>query len=355
MAWPHGPAVGSLQSRLFGLYDMHGNFLEEGLSVEPTMFEDVTNRREFLGSAAAGAAVAWWTLSGAAEASVAAGSLHIACNQYPWGTFYGREGRTFGADLPASLREVADSGMQGYEPLLESPAAVEQLAPVLQANQLAMRSLYVNSTLHEAGQVADSSQRVLEIAQKAQVLLGTRIIVTNPSPIRWGGPENKSDEQLRVQAAALDRLGADLAALGLTLAYHNHDIELRQAAREFHHMLAGTDPQHVTFCLDAHWVFRGAGNSCVALADAVTLYGKRVTELHLRQSKDGIWTEVFADGDIDYRELAKRLLDLGVKPHLVLEQAVEQGSPQTLSAVEAHRRSRQYAAEVFAGFAGSTE
>lgn len=171
------------------------------------MSGELTNRREFIGRAAAGAVAACWTRPRAAEAAAAKDMLHIACNQYPWGTFYGREGRAFGADLQASLREVADSGMQGYEPLLESPSAVEQLAPVLQANTLEMRSLYVNSTLHEA------------------------------------------------------------------------------------------------------------------------------------------------DGDIDYRKLARRLLDLGVKPHLVLEQAVEQGSPQTLSAVEAHRRSRQYAAEVFAGFA----
>ena len=314
------------------------------------MARKLTNRREFLGSAVAGTAAACWAVSASASAPER-GGLHLACNEYPWLTFYGREGRDFRADLRASVAEVASSGVQGYEPLLESPAAVEQLAPLLRESKLQMRSLYVNSTLHEADKTADSIASVLAIAQKAKELLGTRIIVTNPSPIRWGGPEDKSDEQLRVQAAALDRFGHGLAAHGLTLAYHNHDIELRQAAREFHHMLAGTDPRHVTFCLDAHWVFRGSGNSCVALSDVVTLYGKRVTELHLRQSKEGIWTEALEDGDIDYRELAQRLLDLGVKPHLVLEQAVESGSPKTLGAVEAHRRSRQYAAEIFAGFA----
>jgi inosose dehydratase len=111
---------------------------------------------------------------------------------------------------------------------------------------------------------------------------GAQIVVTNPNPIRWGGSEDKSDAQLRTQAAALDRLGQQLAQRGMTLAYHNHDAELRNAAREFHHMLVGTGPRFVTLCLDAHWIYRGAGNSSVALFDVVKRYGPRVRELHLQ-------------------------------------------------------------------------
>ncbi len=139
--------------------------------------------------------------------------------------------------------------------------------------------------------------------------------------------------------------------MGMTLAYHNHDAELRNAAREFHHMLLGTDPRNMAFCLDVHWVYRGSGNSQVALFDVVRLYGSRIRELHLRQSIHGVWTETFCDGDIDYRALAKRLLEMGVKPHLVLEQAPEKCTPKTMDAVESHRRSCRYAREVFAGFA----
>jgi inosose dehydratase len=171
--------------------------------------------------------------------------------------------------------------------------------------------------------------------------------VTNPSPLRWGGPENKTDEQLKVQAAALDRLGARLQQMGMVLAYHNHDMELRLAAREFHHMMVGTDPAHVTLCLDAHWIYRGAGNSQVALFDVLKLYGPRITELHLRQSQNHIWTESFGPGDIDYPRLAAYLLAIGIKPLLVLEQAVEAGSPNTMNAVEAFQKSVQYTREVF--------
>jgi len=213
-----------------------------------------------------------------------------------------------------------------------------------------MRSLYVNSVLHERIKADESIDAVLAIAEKAK-RLGTKIIVTNPSPIRWGGPQNKDDAQLKVQATALEKLGRRLKAMGLTLSYHNHDIELRNAAREFHHMMLGTDPAYVTLCLDAHWIYRGAGNSAVALFDILKLYGPRITELHLRQSEDNIWTETFGDGDIDYPVLAKHLLNISVRPHIVLEQAVETGSPKTMTTVEAFKRSSQYARHVFAEFA----
>jgi inosose dehydratase len=279
-----------------------------------------------------------------------AGKLHLACNQYPWTVFYQRDNRNFNNELDKGLGELAASGMDGYEPLANNPQELDRLGPLLKKHGLEMRSLYVNSLLHEPGKADQSVEGVLAIAKKAKHL-GTRIIVTNPSPIQWGGPQNKDDEQLTVQAAVLERLGYELKAMGLTLAYHNHDIELRNAAREFHHMMLGTDPESVTLCLDAHWIYRGSGNSSVALFDVLKLYGPRITELHIRQSKDNIWTETFCKGDIDYRALAKYLLTIGVRPHIVLEQAVETGSPKTMTTLEAFEKSAQYARRVFANFA----
>ena len=276
--------------------------------------------------------------------------LHLACNQYPWTVFYRRDNRDFNKELNTGLGELAGCNLDGYEPLANNPQEIERLAPLLKKHHLEMRSLYVNSTLHEREKANESIEAVLAIARKAKEI-GTKIIVTNPSPIRWGGPENKDDAQLKVQAAALEKLGRELQSLGLILAYHNHDIELRNAAREFHHMMVGTDPAYVTLCLDAHWVYRGAGNSAVALFDVLKLYGPRVTELHLRQSKDNIWTEAFGEGDIDYPAIAKHLLEINIRPHIVLEQAVETGSPKTMSTIEAFQKSSQYVRSVFNKFA----
>jgi len=311
------------------------------------MLDNLISRRRFVSDIAlTGGAM----FLGAGTAGARQGKrsiLHVACNQYPWTVFYRRENRDFNKELDTGLGEIAASRLDGYEPLANHPRQIEQLAPLLKKHGLEMRSLYVNSTLHERQKADESIQAVLAIARKAKEI-GTKIIVTNPSPMRWGGPENKNDEQLKTQAAAIETLGRKLEEMGLILSYHNHDIELRHAAREFHHMMVGTDPAYVTLCLDAHWVYRGAGNSAVALFDVLKLYGSRITELHLRQSKDNIWTETFCEGDIDYPSIAQYLLKINIRPHIVLEQAVEAGSPKTMSTVEAFQKSSQYTRHVFA-------
>ena len=169
---------------------------------------------------------------------------------------------------------------------------------------------------------------------------------------RWeeAAAENRSlVDEFPDDIEAANRLGKALKELGMTLAYHNHDPEMRASAREFHHMMAGTDPALVKLCLDAHWIYRGAGNSQVALFDIVKLYGARVAELHLRQSRGGVWAEDFGEGDLDYPRLAAALRALKLHPHVVLEQAVEQGTPKTLDPVEAHRRSAAYARPLLEG------
>lgn len=274
--------------------------------------------------------------------------LHIACNQYNWITFYGRDGKEWMKDPDASLSDFVKAGLTGYEPAFNKADDVAKLAPYLKKYKLEMRSIYVGSALHKAEQSQESIDTILAIADAAKPL-GTRIVVSNPSPVKWGSQDNKTDTELATQAVSLDRLGAELRKRGLTLAFHNHDPELRAAAREFHHMMLATDPKNVSLCLDAHWVYRGSGNSQVALFDIVKLYGKRIVELHIRQSQNGIWSETFGEGDIDYRRLVRELKALNVRPHLVLEQCVEKESPKTMDGVEAHKRDLMAAREVFAG------
>ncbi|MCF0049805.1 sugar phosphate isomerase/epimerase [Dyadobacter sp. LJ53] len=299
------------------------------------------DRRTFMNSLAVSAGAAFLP-----EKEGIAPAFPISCNQYSWITFYAREGKDWGANLDQSLKEFASTGLKAYEPAFTQADEVAKLLPVLKKYQLAMPSVYVNSSLHKADEAAKSIESVLAIADALKPA-DTKIIVTNPNPLQWGGSENKNDSELAEQAKNLNKLGAELQKRGMTLAYHTHDVELRAAAREFHHMLLATDPKNVSLCLDVHWVYRGSGNSQVALFDIVKLYGKRIVELHLRQSKDGIWQEAFSDGDIDYRRLLTTLNSMNVKPHLVLEQCLEKTSPKTMDAVEAHKKDLLYSAEIF--------
>lgn len=302
------------------------------------------NRRQFLSTAVVASSVS--VLPDFGFSRDIKKTFQISCNQYSWITFYKRDGRDWFTNLDASLAEFASTGLKAYEPGLNNADEAKKLLPLLEKHNLAMPSVYVNSALHEAVEAEKSLQTVLAIAETVQQAK-TKIIVTNPNPVKWGGAENKSDEQLAEQAKNLNKLGAELKKRGMTLAYHTHDVELRAAAREFHHMMLGTDPKNVSLCLDVHWVYRGSGNSQIALFDIVKLYGKRIVELHLRQSKGGVWQETFGDGDIDYKRLMHSLQGMGVRPNLVLEQCLEKTSPNTVNGVEAHKQDLEAAGKMF--------
>ncbi len=262
----------------------------------------------------------------------------ISCNTYNWFTFYQREGKSWGKNVEEDIRAFTSSGLTAIEPNILSVEMGGELISVLKKYQVSMPSIYVNSVLHKAEEIRSSTATILAIADLVQPY-GTRIIVTNPSPIAWGQNILKSDAELIVQAQALDELGAQLRQRGLTLAYHTHDMEMKGGAREFHHMLLNTSSRNMSFCFDLHWVYRGTDNSVVAVMDVLKMYGSRIAELHIRQSRNHIWQETFtADGDINYHNVVVELKRLKVRPHLVIEQCIETNTPRHLDAVAAHKQ-----------------
>lgn len=300
-------------------------------------------RRQFLQTIAGASAAAMLS----AAIPPAAYPYPIASNSYNWITFYRRQKKNWGEDLDACVADLAQTGLKAYEPSLGSAAEASRLIAALTKANIAMPSVYVSSLLHKADEAQKSISTVLDIADAVRSY-GTSIMVTNPTPIRWGGNELKTDAELEVQAKYLGLLGAELRKKGIKLAYHTHDVELKAGARELHHMLLGTSPQDVSFCFDVHWVYRGSQDSQVAVFDVLKLYGKRIVELHIRQSVAGVWAETFsATGDIDYPRLVREIKTLGIRPHLVIEQCLEDKSPNTLGAVEAHIQDLAAVREVF--------
>lgn len=283
--------------------------------------------------------------SGPAAAMQRPESLQISCQQVPWAIYFRREEKRF--DMDEALAGAAAAGLTAFEPIINSPSQLSSIATRMKEKGLALRSLYVEGTLHDEALAEECFQKLTAIAPAAK-MAGTKIILVRPNPLSNGREVPKSDDQLTIQARQLDRLGGLLKDHGLQLAWPNHDIELMHSAREFHHMMTGTDPVRVGLCLDVQWAHRGTGNSQVALFDLVRLYRQRLVELHLRQTRDGVFTEAFGEGDIDYPRLRKLLKDVdGPQLHLVLDQAPEKGTPKTMSPVEAHRAGREYITQLF--------
>lgn len=269
----------------------------------------------------------------------------VATQSYSWHQVFDAEGKRYLEHLDDVFARVAASGIEGWEGSITLQEEADTVGRLLAKHGLRTESIYANSTLHTPAW-RDSVDDVLRQARLAKPL-GVRVVVTNPNPIRWGGPENKNDEQLRTQAVALQTLGEALATEGMTLAYHVHAPEMRASAREFHHMMLATDPAVVGLCWDAHWIYRGAEDSQVALDDILRLNGDRIVSLHVRQSRGGVWIETLDEGDVDYGPLVTKLHERHFNGPIVMEIAREQGTAITMSAVEAHRQGRQWVRELF--------
>ena len=297
-------------------------------------------RREFL-KTSAGTVAALSLMGQNASAATETDRLHITLNQYTVATFYGRDGVDFAKEIEKCLPEMKSAGADGLEAMINSAADSEMYGSLMKKHGMELRSIYMSPNFHDKDGCDSEIERTLTSVKKA-VEFGTKVVVINPAV-----KEGKSDAELILQSKNFDKVGEEIRKLGAKLTFHYHTSELQFAGREFHHVLCGTKPENLGLCFDVHWSFRASGNSAVAAYDHARLYGDRVYEFHLRQSKDGVWTELFGDGDIDYRWVADFVAKFGKKPHIVLEQAPENGTPHTMKAAEVFKLSMEATRKMF--------
>ena len=220
------------------------------------------------------------------------------------------------------------------------PAMRERTFTLLAKYHLAPETVYAATTLHQTAAAEKSVREAVELARLLKPH-GTRVIVTNPSP--KPAQALKSEEELITQAKYVDRLAEEISGLGMKLALHHHTPELLEHAREWRHLMQHTDPHRVYCCVDVHWAYRGGQEVMGFLRET----GDRLLELHLRNSRQGIWMEDFGPGDIDYQKVADYLREISFNGYLVVELAYEKGTQITRSVDEDLRLSRLYTEKVF--------
>lgn len=210
----------------------------------------------------------------------------------------------------------------------------------LRANDLRMPSVYVGGAMHEERLAEQTIARALEIAALCRPF-GCKAVVNNPNP--KPAPARKTDDELGVQAKALNRMGQALQRKGYELRVHHHTPELLDNAREWRHILHNTGPRYVALCLDLDWVHQGG----FAPLDLLREAGPRVHEIHVRNSNNKLWLESFEDGDIDYRPIAAYLEKQKLQPLVVVELAYRENTSITRSLADDLRISRIYAERIF--------
>lgn len=264
----------------------------------------------------------------------------VGSQLYGWGQYYQREGKALGDHLDEVLSALRDAGYDYAEGNLDinRPENNEAFAQRLKDKGLEPVSLYCGGNLHESGVGEETVDRLVESAEVAR-RAGFRVLNCNPNPI---GREKTHDE-LEIQSMNLTQLGKALKGLGMEFGIHHHTPAMNSNAREFHANFKLTEPKWVGFCYDVHWVFRGG----MEPSKALTAYGNRVVSWHLRQSRNGIWWEDLAEGDIDYAYIAEHVRTKNLPEFFTVELALESGTQVTRTAVENHRRSREFVKKIF--------
>ncbi len=266
------------------------------------------------------------------------GHTLVGSNIYGWGQYAQREHRPL--DVEEVILALRDAGYDYLEAFLDvaRPDENGRFADRLRAKGLQPVSLYTGARLHEADKAKESVARVLKAAEVCHQA-GFQVLSCNADPI---GRE-KTDEELKTQAAALTDLGEGLNSLGMKLGVHQHMPEMANHGREFHYNFDHTKPFVVGWCYDVHWVWKGG----VMPLDGLKQYGERVVTWHIRQSRNGVWWEDLDTGDVDYAAVAQYAREHNLARRFSVELALEAGTKITRTVVENHRRSREFIRRVF--------
>ena len=253
-----------------------------------------------------------------------------------------RQKKPLGDVIDEIFSMVQDAGFHNVElnPAFFAPNLRTRVLALLRAHSLSMPSVYVGGGMHTNALAEKTTQQALQTARLCKPF-GCTAIVNNADPKPGNIP--KTDAELALEAQAMNRLGRLLRENGFQLRIHNHTPEMADNAREWRYILHNTDPQYVTFCVDIDWVHQGGLDPLALLREA----GKRVTEIHVRNSKDKLWLEAVEDGDVDYRKVAELLNREDVRPLVVVELAYRENTIVTRPLGEDLRLSRIYTEKIF--------
>jgi inosose dehydratase len=199
---------------------------------------------------------------------------------------------------------------------------------------------YNGGVMHDDAGAEKTIAATLDIAQAAKSL-GADGMVINCDPLPRNG--RKSNDQLRTEAANLNRLGRELKSRGMRVCLHHHAPDLTEHGREWLYMLHNTDPQLVWMCPDPDWIRFAKLDVLNLIREA----GKRIGDIHLRNSEGGVWTEDLGPGEVDYVGMAQILREIKYNEWVSVELGYANDTRITRSLEENLRRSREYAERTF--------
>ena len=270
----------------------------------------------------------------------------VAAQLYVFQQVYGQKGIDFVEHVEEALADVAAAGIEGVETgftFAETRESAERLKQLLDRHSLKLCGFHGaagGGVFHVEEEAEEAMAATLKQAEIAKGI-GCTALYVNPAP--KPAHAEKTAEELAIQVKYLEQLGEGLQGLGVSLGLHNHTPAALSNAREIRYNCEHTPSQYVSLCLDTHWVLRG-GADPIALLNEL---GDRVIALHIRNSREGVWTEDFGEGDIDHGQIADWVSRTQFTGPLIIELAYEKETKITRSLRENLTASRQYVRQVF--------
>ncbi|MFK7914381.1 MAG: sugar phosphate isomerase/epimerase family protein [Pseudomonadales bacterium] len=142
-------------------------------------------------------------------------------------------------------------------------------------------------------------------------------------------PDNfKTMDQVKRNIDLISEAGALCSKQGVVFGYHNHNWELTpiDGVVPYDLMLEQTDPDQVTFQLDAYWIKKGGGD----LSAYLSRYPGRFSSCHMKDiDAAGDFADV-GDGLIDFPRFTREAIAQGAR-HFFVER---DNPPQPLQSVK---------------------
>ena len=233
------------------------------------------------------------------------------------------------SDLPSIVEQIARAGYDALEIGAQRLNLDDPDGFLMLMNQhgLSVAGIHTGGEIYTPAEM-HARQDFFESAARFARAVNAPCVLLSGKPKEGG----KTEADLSAEVDSIQWVADICQAQGLPLNFHTHNWELADDLREIRHLVAHTDPQKVSLCLDIGWVQRAGYDPLKVVAE----FYPRIRYLHLKDTVDDHWTEV-GSGTVDFRALLDDLNRRGFSGQLTVERDEE-----LENAFESAKTSRDY-------------
>ncbi|MGO8791229.1 MAG: sugar phosphate isomerase/epimerase family protein [Terriglobia bacterium] len=265
-----------------------------------------TSRREFLKSAAAGAAVAGFLSGGVQELRGNPLGMPIGCQTWPVREMIGK-------DFPGTIKMLAATGFQRVELCSPIGYADSGFAGLSKYSGAELRKI-----LADAGVKCISSHFGIDELKKDQarsIAWAKDVGLTQMMVPSLDGPKNPTMDDVKRAADEYNKMGEQAAKAGIQQGLHNEDFELTKVdgQRTYDVLFKLLDPKLVKFQFQVSTIAYGYD-----AADYFTKYPGRFISMHVQGWSMKLKKQVaVGQDDLDWKKIFTAAKTGGIKNYFV--------------------------------------